>query len=226
MSTRPSCRWLLALHSSSDTLGIGLQALAAEGVCPEPSRVEAFPLGRSLANALLGCVEAVLPAPRWPELGRLAVAIGPGGFTGTRLTVVMARTLAQQLALPLDGVGSFPLMARRLLRGRGPELAPGFWLIQELPRRGLVAGLYGAEPSGPEGVREWSPPRLYPDPQGLAEVERQVGLRQAGRPPAEPSLPADVHSLLELAQLAAQRDRTAPWQSVLPLYPTSPVALG
>ena len=226
MSAPPPCRWLLALHSSSESLGIGLQALAVDGVCPEPPRVEAFPLGRSLANALLGCVEAVLPAPRWRELGRLAVAIGPGGFTGTRLTVVMARTLAQQLALPLDGLGSFPLIARRLLRCRGPELAPGFWLIQELPRRGLVAGLYGADPALPEGVREWLPPRLYPDPNELAELERQVGLRQVPRLPAEPSLPADVLGLLELAQLAAQRDRSAPWQTVLPLYPTSPVALG
>mgnify|MGYP003339276662 CR=1 FL=1 len=221
-----SRRWLLALHSSSDTLGIGLQPLAVAEAPLEAPRLEAFPLGRSLANALLGCLETVMPAPRWRELGRLAVAIGPGGFTGTRLTVVLARTLAQQLALPLDGIGSFALIARRLLRCRSQELAPGFWLTQELPRRGLVAGLYGPDPTVPEGLREWLAPRLYPDPDGLIEVARQLGMPDAPRLPAEPRLPADVGDLLELAQLAARQNRPAPWQSVLPLYPTSPVVVG
>jgi tRNA threonylcarbamoyladenosine biosynthesis protein TsaB len=221
----PACRWLLALHSSSDTLGIALQPLAVDGTSPAAPRVEALPLGRALANALPDCVEALLPAPRWRELGRLAVAIGPGGFTGTRLTVVLARTLAQQLGLPLDGIGSFPLIARRCLAERGPELTGGFWLVQELPRRGLVAGLYGADPDALEGVREWHAPRLYADPAGLAAAERQVGLAPVPRLPAEPSQPADVLSLLEIAQLAARQGRSAPWQSVLPLYPTSPVAL-
>jgi tRNA threonylcarbamoyl adenosine modification protein YeaZ len=224
--TPQSCRWLLALHSSSDTLGIALQPLAVDGAAPAPPRVEAFPLGRALANALPSCVEALLPAPRWRELGRLAVAIGPGGFTGTRLTVVMARTLAQRLAVPLDGIGSFPLIARRLLACSGPELAGGFWLIQELPRRGLVAGLYSADPAALEGVREWCAPRLYRDPGGLAEVERQLGMAKVPCLPAQPSQPDDVLGLLEIAQLASGQGRPAPWQAVLPLYPTSPVELG
>jgi tRNA threonylcarbamoyladenosine biosynthesis protein TsaB len=226
MSDPTPHRWLLALHSSSDTLGIALKPLTTHHAGEDSPRVEAFPLGRSLANALLGCVEAVLPASRWRELGRLAVATGPGGFTGTRLTVVLARTLAQQLALPLDGIGSFPLIARRLLACRGAELGSGFWLIQELPRRGLVAGLYAADPASPEGLREWCSPRLYADPAGLAAVERQLGLTHAVCVPAEPSLPADVLGLLELSRLAALQNRPAPWQTVLPLYPTSPVALG
>ncbi|MFO0016843.1 MAG: tRNA (adenosine(37)-N6)-threonylcarbamoyltransferase complex dimerization subunit type 1 TsaB [Synechococcaceae cyanobacterium] len=222
----PACRWLLALHSSSDTLGLALQPLADNSAVPGAPRVETFALGRALANALPGCVEALLPASRWGELGRLAVAIGPGGFTGTRLTVVLARTLAQQLALPLDGIGSFPLIARRLLARSGPELSGGIWLIKELPRRGLVAGLYGADPSALEGVREWCAPRLYADPAGLTEVERQVGMAEVPRLAAEPSQPADVLSLLEIAQLASRQGRSAPWQTVLPLYPTSPVAPG
>ena len=88
--------WLLALHSSSPVLGVGLQRLDRPDLPPTLAR---FDLGRDLANQLLGCIEQVLPAAQWPALGRLAVATGPGGFTGTRLTVVLARTLAQQLAL-------------------------------------------------------------------------------------------------------------------------------
>jgi tRNA threonylcarbamoyl adenosine modification protein YeaZ len=132
--------------------------------------VQAFPLGRQLSNALLPCLEQVLPAERWPEIGRLVVATGPGGFTSTRLTVVLARTLAQQLAVPLHGLGSFLLVARRMLRQR-PELAAAevFWLAQDLPRRGTVAGCYAADPLALGGVAERQPPRLYgpgkPSPQ-------------------------------------------------------------
>jgi tRNA threonylcarbamoyladenosine biosynthesis protein TsaB len=76
---------------------VALQSLTAE---PEVPLLAAFPLGRGLSNQLLTCIETVLPAADWTRLGRLAVATGPGGFTGTRLTIVVARTLAQQLASP------------------------------------------------------------------------------------------------------------------------------
>ena len=94
---------LLALHSSSETLAVGLQPLDDAAA---PPQLASFPLGRRLSNELLPCLEQVLPAEHWGRLGRLVVATGPGGFTGTRLTVVLARTLAQQLACPLHGFSS------------------------------------------------------------------------------------------------------------------------
>lgn len=219
--------WLLALHSSSDTLGVALQRLG-DGA---PPRLAAFPLGRALSNDLFTCVEAVLPSSRWPQLGRLAVATGPGGFTGTRLTVTLARTLAQQLALPLDGVGSFLLMARRHLAR--PDCPPDpFWLVQELPRRGLVAGLYAPDPEQRGVALELAAPRLYREPAALAEVEANLvvgpggeGLSRppAARCPAQVHQPQDVAELLLFSQEAAAAGRPAPWSLVLPLYPTSPV---
>jgi tRNA threonylcarbamoyl adenosine modification protein YeaZ len=206
-------RWVLALHSSSETLGVALQPLGHPEI---PARMDAFPLGRALANSLLPCVEAVLPAGEWPQLARLAVATGPGGFTGTRLTVAMARTLAQQLDLPLDGISSFHLIARRLLA----EQPGGASLIlsQELPRHGVVAGLYRAEPTTLAGVAELCAPRLWPSEQDLT---RALGdhIRQA----AQPLLPADAGELLAFSQAAASCGREAPWASVVPIYPTSPV---
>jgi tRNA threonylcarbamoyl adenosine modification protein YeaZ len=203
--------WLLALHSSTGELGVGLRHL--EGGMPD--RIATYPLGRGLSNQLLSCVEQVLPAAHWPQLGRLAVATGPGGFTGTRLTVVMARTLAQQLQLPLDGAGSFLLVARCL------GLAEPTWLVQELPRRGLVAGLYGPEaPSAGAAVVELQAPRLHADASALAAIHPAPLL------PAAVAVAADVAELLALAQQAHIGGRPAPWQPVLPIYPTSPVALG
>jgi len=238
--------WLLALHSSGETLGVALQHLGGQ----EPPRLAAFPLGRGLSGALFTCVESVLPAPQWSRLGRLAVATGPGGFTGTRLTVALARTLAQQLNLPLDGVGSFQLMAQRLLRQGAVAPAP-FWVVQELPRRGLVAGLYApggqggggrrgaggaaagwadqgwGDPAGDPGPLELAAPRLYRGASALADAE--AALLPAGeeapapRCPAEVRQPDDVAELLRFSQAAAAAGRPAPWSPVLPLYPTSPV---
>jgi tRNA threonylcarbamoyl adenosine modification protein YeaZ len=205
--------WLLALHSSSDSLGVGLQRPGAS----QPERLATFPLGRGLSNGLFDSLESVLPARAWPRLGRLAVATGPGGFTGTRLTVVLARTLAQQLDLPLDGISSFRLMARRLLTGPDPPGTGPFWLAQELPRRGVVAGLYAADRSQPGGVAELEAPKLHRGGEALAAFP----VREA-----RVSLPEDVIQLLGFSRAIADTGLTASWQQVLPLYPTSPVEGG
>ena len=223
MSSPPPGPLLLALHSSSETLGVALQSLAPE---PEAPLQAAFPLGRVLSNQLLTCIEAVLPAAEWPRLARLAVATGPGGFTGTRLTIVVARTLAQQLGLPLDGISSFRLMARRLhRRGAAPVTGP-FWLVQDLPRHGQVAGLYAADPEALGGIAEALPPRLYGQGHDLDAAALQAGAKEAPRFAAAPDLPQDAVELLAFGQDAARRCEPAPWAPVLPLYPTSPVGAG
>jgi tRNA threonylcarbamoyladenosine biosynthesis protein TsaB len=199
---------VLALHSSGSQLGVGLRWLDRS----QPDRIRCFDRGRALANALFTCVEEVCPAAQWHSLARLAVATGPGGFTSTRLTVVLARTLAQQLALPLVGVGSLDLMARRL------GLHSPTWLVQELPRRGLVAGLYGPDPDRPGAMREWVSPRLHADAPALQALSPAPCL------PVEEDLPADVRMLLDLAVAGHAKAEPAPWQPVLPIYPTSPVA--
>jgi tRNA threonylcarbamoyladenosine biosynthesis protein TsaB len=192
----------LALHSCSPELGLALldggQSLSV-----------AHPLGRQLANGLFQAVEELLPADRWPELQWLAVATGPGGFTGTRLTVVLARTLAQQLGCPLWGWGSFELIARR----RSRELAgfDGCWIGQTLPRRGVVAGRYRWEQGH---VVELEAPRLYR--QGWSELPGPSW-------EAEMDAAADASQLLELGGAAAESGEPGPWQPVLPIYPTSPV---
>ena len=208
---------LLALHSSTETLAVAVQPLGVPGAA---ARVAAYPLGRRLSNDLLPCVEELLPAAQWRQLGRLVVATGPGGFTGTRLTLVLARTLAQQLMIPLHGYSSTLLVARRLAAAGAPlQGVPQFWLAQDLPRRGTVAGCYGPDASAFGGVAERVVPRLFrpgePWPGG-----------PDGSEPAHPAAVdpgADVRQLLELGQLAHAADLPGPWQSVLPLYPTSPV---
>ena len=208
---------LLALHSSSETLAVAVQPLGAAEVSIQSA---CFPLGRDLSNALLPCLEEVLPAEQWRTIGRLVVATGPGGFTGTRLTVVLARTLAQQLGVPLHGFSSFLLIARRLSRPGGPmEGGSRFWLTQDLPRRGTVAGCYGPQSGSLGGVAELQGPRLF----GVAEPGPWAGEERERSHPACVEPDADVRELVELGQLVHAQGIPGPWQPVLPIYPTSPV---
>lgn len=176
----------------------------------EGPRVAVFDDGRALSNTLIGRVAALLPQERWSDLEGLAVATGPGGFTGTRLSVVMARTLAQQLNCRLIGVSSYALMAARLVEQLPPEQRRSpFWIQRELPRRGWVAGCYQRLDGGIEEIRA---PHLLPPGQRVEPVLA-----------AEEDVAADVERLLALLGQAHSLGTAAPWQPVLPLYPTSPV---
>ena len=198
---------LLALHSCSDRFGMALLDPEQPGAGP---LVQVHPDGRGLSNSLISRVQALLPPERWPQLQGLAVATGPGGFTGTRLTVVMARTLAQQLDCPLLGVSSYALMAPRLeSQLLGSNHGQPFWITQELPRRGVVGGQYQVTAGQ---VHELSLPTLLPE-----------GCSPKPALGAQLDVAEDVARLLQLLKSSHAAGAALPWAKVLPIYPTSPV---
>ena len=198
---------LMALHSSTERFGVAVHDPMSSS---EPSAVQVFDDGRGLSNTLITRVSAMLPRERWTQLSGLAVATGPGGFTGTRLSVVMARTLAEQLRCPLLGISSFALMAPRL-HNQLPVDQRGqpFWIARELPRRGLVAGCYCLDAND---VNELEEPHLVAKGRSLAPIVE-----------AAEDVHADVLRLLELLRCAHLAGKAMPWSAVLPIYPTSPV---
>ena len=202
-------RWLLALHSSSETLGLAVcdAENPAEGI-----RTLSRPMGRQLTNGLIPAVEELLPQAEWASIGRLAVSTGPGGFTGTRLTVVMARTLAQQLGCPLHGESSFALMAPRLsVALPSSQALEPFSIVQILPRRGRVAGRYRLL-SGSVPVEELESPRLLREDENPSPALTM-----------ELDVESDVQHLLARCCQWEQEATPGPWEPVLPIYPTSPV---
>ena len=198
---------LMALHSSTERFGVAVHDPMSSS---EPSAVQVFDDGRGLSNTLITRVSAMLPRERWTQLSGLAVATGPGGFTGTRLSVVMARTLAEQLRCPLLGISSFALMAPRL-HNQLPVDQRGqpFWIARELPRRGLVAGCYYLDAND---VNELEEPHLVAKGRSLGPIVE-----------AAEDVHADVLRLLELLRCAHLAGKAMPWSEVLPIYPTSPV---
>jgi tRNA threonylcarbamoyladenosine biosynthesis protein TsaB len=64
------------------------------------------------ASRLLALVDEVVAD--WDAITRIAVGIGPGGFTGLRIGIATARALAQARDLPLVGVSSLAALAARV----------------------------------------------------------------------------------------------------------------
>jgi len=75
------------------------------------------------ASRLLALIEEVLEGTGWEAIERIAVGVGPGGFTGLRHGISTARALAQGRGLPLAGVSSLEALARGAQREAGPDRA-------------------------------------------------------------------------------------------------------
>ena len=95
----------LAIHSTTPELGLNISNFA------EDNRQQVWDLGRSLSSLLHQYLQEIIQPQTWQDLGFIAVAKGPGGFTGTRIGVVTARTLAQQLDIPLYGISNLAAIA-------------------------------------------------------------------------------------------------------------------
>jgi tRNA threonylcarbamoyladenosine biosynthesis protein TsaB len=88
------------------------------------------------AARLLPLVEQALAKAgvEWADVDRLAVGVGPGGFTGLRIGIATARALAQANGLPLVPVGSLAALAAgaggtvaAVLDARRGEVFAGVW---------------------------------------------------------------------------------------------------
>ena len=90
------------------------------------------------AARLLPLVEQALSQAgvEWGDVDRLAVGVGPGGFTGLRIGIATARALAQGYGLPLVPVGSLAALAAgaegtvaAVLDARRGEVFAGVWEV-------------------------------------------------------------------------------------------------
>ena len=95
----------LALHSTTGELGIAL--VNHQGLY----RFQIWDLGRQLANQIQIKLAKFIQPLSWQDLDFIAVAKGPGSYTSTRIGVVTAKTLAQQLKIPVYGISTLIAIA-------------------------------------------------------------------------------------------------------------------
>jgi tRNA threonylcarbamoyl adenosine modification protein YeaZ len=111
-------------------------------------------------EVLVGMLDGLIRAHGLPK--RLAVACGPGSFTGLRVAVTAARTLAYLEGLPVHGVDA--LTARALQEGEGL-----WWVLMSLKRDTTFHALIEVSGGHPRIVtpvtasRDDLPPPLTPE---------------------------------------------------------------
>lgn len=206
----------LALHTSSVELGLAISNFAGD------SRSVTWELGRSLSTHLHHHLAQFIQPQTWADLAFIAVAKGPGSFTSTRMGIVTARTLAQQLNIPLFGVSTLAALAWSDYLDAASLTEKTLVKAVELPaqRSQVFAGIYQVNSTN-LGLTQ-----LLPDAV-LTIAAWQQKLAHWSTPyqliHAPTNLGTSVSSLLELAYQEWQQGKLSDWSEVLPFYGQHPV---
>lgn len=153
--------WLLSLETAGEECGA---ALFRGGEFKSGLR---FLHRMHLSERLLGDVDRLLGSEELVlhDVGAIAVDIGPGSFTGVRIGVMTAKTLALALKKPVYGVSSLAALASEWC-GRGWTVVPMLPCRREV----VFAAIYSGDSTAPVAL---------PQPDAL-HVE-ELSERLAGR---------------------------------------------
>lgn len=110
---------ILSFDTTNNCVSIAL--LEREKVVAERLFVSSGGERQESVTLLLPSIDEMLQQAQWrkTDLDLLVVGVGPGSFTGIRIAVVTARTLAQALNLPLTGVSLLDCYAAKLAEEQG-----------------------------------------------------------------------------------------------------------
>lgn len=224
----------LALHTTSPQLGLVLDNFQGE------ARSQTWDLGHEMGNQLHLKLMEIMGNSTWQDLSFLAVAIGPGSFTGTRLGVVTARTLAQQLDLPLIGISSFAAFAWWWIYEHTLEVGQVLALHAPAQRDQLFVGIYQLTSDSEHPLKTLLPDTVMTPTewqeklQGL-KLGNELGNLESTSPVISLEVPKNLGmtapSLLDLAYHQQQFSKgeatltreDVPWSLVLPFYGQHPV---
>ena len=151
---------ILAIDSSCGVAS----AAVVDGLSRLPLATRSEPMAHGHAEALGPIVEWTIGQVDggFSSLGAIAVAVGPGSFTGIRVGLAMARALALTLELPIVGVSTLAAFA-----------APLF----ERPRPGVVVAAIDAKHGGVylQAFESSGAPLFAPRLVSLREAAQTIG---------------------------------------------------
>lgn len=227
--------YFLAINTTSPELGLSISNFR------EDFRTQTWNLGRELSTQMHQYLAEFIQPQTWQDLGFIAVAKGPGGFTGTRIGVVTARTLAQQLEIPLFGISTLAAVAWSTVthwvnqtqpnpRVLATEGQPGDChhtaetrkaiAVQMPAQRGqLFVAIYGVNAQGVQpllGDTVMTPEEWDKTLNQWSKLDRLIQI-----PPGSGALVANI---LELAYLDWQQGKRPDWSDALPFYGQHPVS--
>ena len=170
-----------------------------------------------LCNNLINDLNKFISKENLQKINKLSVSIGPANFNASRLIVVLARTISQQINCPLDSFSSFEIMAKRIASKNNIfRNKKSFWIYKKLKRKGFIAGKY--EICHDENntsnliIRETFLPKV------VKELKSEELSFEATYDDKE-----DLKELLDLSNKNFLNSNVDSWRKVLPLYPISPI---
>ncbi|MGB3533052.1 MAG: tRNA (adenosine(37)-N6)-threonylcarbamoyltransferase complex dimerization subunit type 1 TsaB [Microcoleaceae cyanobacterium] len=211
-----SLKYGLALHTTSPELGLAVDNFQGEKRC------QTWDLGRELSTQLhLHLSEFILPQS-WSDFSFIAIAKGPGSFTGTRIGVVSARTLAQQLNLPLFAISTLEAIAWQVGEQEKYSDKLNRIALQMPAQRGqLFVAIYTRKTQRDQGLIAELPdtvmsPEKWQDI--LTQQQKSYELIKV-----EGGLGNTASSLLELGNIKQLQGQNPSWSEALPFYGQHPV---
>ena len=203
----------LVIHSTDTSFGFGFRKNNDAG--SDELFIKEF--DKDLCNNLIVDFNKFISKENLQKVSKISVSIGPANFNASRLIVVLARTISQQINCPLDSFSSFEIMAKRIALKNNIFINKKlFWIYKKLKRKGFIAGKYEIchkeEKDGDLVIRERVTPKV------LKELESKELFFEAIYDDKE-----DLKELLNLSNKNLLNSNVDSWKKVLPLYPISPI---
>jgi len=203
----------LVIHSTDNSFGFGYR----KNNTLESDDLFIKKFDNDLCNNLINDLNKFISIENLQKINKLSVSVGPANFNASRLTVVLARTISQQINCPLDSFSSFEIMARRIASKNNIFTnKKSFWIYKKLKRKGFIAGKYevchNEKNSSNLIIRETVLPKV------VEELESKELTFEASYDDKE-----DLKELLNLANKNLLNSNLDSWRKVLPLYPISPI---
>jgi tRNA A37 threonylcarbamoyladenosine modification protein TsaB len=203
---------LLVIHSTDNSFGFGYR----KNNNNESDELFIKKFDNDLSNNLIVEFNNFISKENLQKVNRISVSIGPANFNASRLIVVLARTISQQINCPLNSFSSFEIMAKRIASKNNIfRNKQSFWIYKKLKRKGFIAGKYKVfheeEKKADLVIREIVVPKV------IKEFESKELFLEANYKDEE-----DLTELLDLSNKNLSNVNINSWKKVLPLYPISP----
>lgn len=205
----------LALHTTSPQLGLALSNFQGS------EKSKTWDLGRDLSSHLHCLLQKFIAPHPWSDFAFIAVAKGPGSFTGTRIGVATARTLAQQLNIPLFAISTLSAIAHHHKTQTPQQFSDSDRIAVQIParRQQIFVGIY-----------HFSATDLTVDLPDtiMTETEWEDTLKELSVPYqllkiTEEQWGETVSSVLELASQQWQKGKRPKAEEARPFYGQSPI---
>ena len=201
----------VVIHSTDNSFGFGIR----KNNDAETDELFIKEFDKDLCNNLIVDFNKFISREKLQKVNKISVSVGPANFNASRLIVVLARTISQQINCHLDSFSSFEIMAKRIaLKNNIFINKKSFWIFKKLKRKGFIAGkyeIYDGEQNNEElSIREIISPKV------IKELKSKELFFQANYEDKE-----DLKEFLDLSNKNLLNSYE--WQKVLPLYPISPI---